>query len=125
MDKFTVRDSAGCVDVVSSVAAYERALTSWVQVNEVPLDLIESAVEAAFDSSDRARLPIDYLTSVAVQNMGVHPDQYRAVTARVGTYIRGQASASCGRLEITKGTGGGVARLSRPGEPVPARPVKS
>jgi len=126
MDKFTVRDSSGSVDVGASVAAYNRALTDWVSVNETPVESIERAVEAVFDSRPATpRLPTPFLTSLVVQEMNADPSQYKALSARVGTYIKGQCAENTGRLDISKGKGGGVARLARPGEPIPARPVKA
>ena len=125
MDKFTVRDSNGSVDVGASVAAYTQALSSWVSVNESPVESIERAVEAVFDSHpSTSRLPTPFLVSLAVQEMGADPSQFKSLSGRVSAYIKGQCADNTGRLDISKGNGGGVARLARPGEPVPARPVK-
>lgn len=126
MDKFTVRDSNGAVDVGASVSAYTQALTGWVSVNETPVESIERAVEAVFDSHPSTpRLPTPFLTSLAVQEMGADPSQFKVLSARVAAYIKGQSADNTGRLDIAKGNGGGVARLARPGEPIPARPVKA
>lgn len=125
MDKFTVRDSSGSVDVNASVVAYSQALTDWVSANETPIEHIERAVEAVFDSRpSNVRLPTPFLVSLVVQEMKVDPDQFKPVSVRVAAYIKGQCAENTGRLDISKGKGGGVARLARPGEPVPARPVK-
>lgn len=125
MDKFTVRDSNGAVDVNASVSAYAKALTGWVSVNETPVESIERAVEAVFDSHpSTTRLPVPFLNSLAVQEMKADPSQFKILSSRVAAYIKGQCADNTGRLDITKGNGGGVARLARPGEAIPARTVK-
>lgn len=126
MDKFTVRDAGGSVDVAASVASYREALNSWVSVNETPVEVIERAVEAVFDSrSSTQRLPTPFLVSLAVQEIGADPSQFKALSARVSAYVKGQCAENTGRLDTSKGKGGGVLRLARPGEDIPARPVKA
>jgi hypothetical protein len=118
MDKFTVRDSNGSVDVKASVGAYSKSLADWVSVNETPVDKIENAVESVFDSHS-TRLPTQFLVSLAVQELGTPPDQFQSVSNRVAAYIKGQLAS--GRLDSTKGKGGGISRLARPGESVSDR----
>lgn len=125
MDKFTVRDSNGSVDVVASVSAYNKALNDWVSANETPIEVIERAVEAVFDSHPSvSRLPTPFLTSLAVQEIKADPSQFKTLSARVSAYIKGQCADNTGRFDVLKGNGGGVARLARPGEPIPPRSVK-
>lgn len=49
MDKYTVRDSSGSVDIIASFSAYAEVLTEWVKNNEFPTEKVEAAVEAVFD----------------------------------------------------------------------------
>jgi hypothetical protein len=118
MDKFTVRDSNGSVDVGASLASYSKAINDWVSVNETPVEVIERAVEAVFDSHT-SRLPTPFLASLAVQEMNADPERFQSLTNRVTTYIKGQVAS--GRFDSTKGKGGGIARLARPGEPLPSK----
>jgi hypothetical protein len=122
MDKHTVRDSSGAVDVAASANAYATALTKWCAENEVASDTIELAVETAFDRHP-GRLPMPALLSAAVNELAPEPAQFKTLSQRVHDYVRGQAKL--GRLDIGKGKGGGVERLARPGEPIPAKPAKS
>ena len=122
MDKFTVRNSDGSVDVAASANAYAVALAKWVSENEIASEMIEAAVEATFDRHP-GRLPMPALLSGAVNELGAAPAQFKALTERCHAYVRGQAEV--GRLEIGKGKGGGVSRLARPGEPIPAKPAKT
>lgn len=122
MDKFTVRGTDGSVDVAASANAYAGALAKWVAENEIPSEDIELAVEAAFDAHP-GRLPMPALLSAAVNELGCTPAQFKTLTERCHAYVRGQATL--GRLEIGKGKGGGVSRLARPGEPIPAKPAKT
>lgn len=116
MDKFTVRDSNGSVDVAASVTAYSKSLNDWVSINETPVEIIEKAVEAVFDSHT-SRLPIAFLVNLAVQEMKATPEQYQALSRRVNSYVKGQIIS--GRFDSTKGKG--TSRLARLGEPIPVK----
>lgn len=120
MDKYTVLGVDGSVDVAASVASYSQALSSWVSQNEVPVERIESAVEAVFDTHP-SRILLDTLVSYAAHNFGANPDNFTSVCNRIRSYVRSQCANNTGRIDIVGGKGGGVSRLARPGEPVPAR----
>ncbi len=124
MDKFTQRGADGSVDVAASAGAYAKALSEWVAQNEIPSDTIESAVEAAFDRFDGQRIHMPALINFALQELNATPSNTKTLTARVHAYVTGQSAKNTGRLDISKGVGGGVLRLSRPGEAIPARPAK-
>lgn len=122
MDKYTVRNTDGSVDVAASANAYALALANWVAENEVPATDIEAAVEAVFDQHT-GKLPMPALLNAAVNELGATPAQFKALTERCHAYVRGQALT--GRLEISKGKGGGVSRLALPGQPIPVKPAKT
>jgi len=124
MDKFTKRGTDGSVDVAASASAYAKALTEWVAQNEIPSDTIETAVEAVFDRFNGQRLPMPALIGLALQELQATPDQHKTLTNRVHAYVSGQSAKNTGRLDISKGVGGGVLRLSLPGQEIPARPAK-
>lgn len=124
MDKFTKRGTDGSVDVAASASAYAKALTEWVAQNEIPSDTIETAVEAVFDRFNGQRLPMPALIGLALQELQATPDQHKTLTNRVHAYVTGQCAKNTGRLDISKGVGGGVLRLSLPGAEIPARPAK-
>jgi hypothetical protein len=109
MDKFTVRDSSGAVDVVASAKAYADALTAWVAENELDPQTLTDAVNAVFDRFPGQKLPMPALVSLTVSDLGVQPAEHRMMTERVHTHIRSLAGEG-GSLVITKGKGGGVAR---------------
>jgi hypothetical protein len=124
MDKHTVFGSDGSADLSLSQAAYGKALAVWKAENEVPTETIEGAVEAVFDRFPGQRLPMPYVVSQAVTALEATPDQTKSLTTRVHAYVTGQSANNTGRIDIGKGKGGGVLRLSLPGQPVPARPAK-
>jgi hypothetical protein len=124
MDKYTKRGTDGSVDVAASASAYAKALTEWAAKNEIPSENIENAVEAAFDRFDGQTQPMPALIAFALQELNAEPAQHKTLTNRVHAYVTGQSAKNTGRLEITKGVGGGVTRLARPGEPIPARTAK-
>lgn len=124
MDKFTKRDMDGSVDVAASANAYASALTKWVAENEIASDTIETAVETVFDRFNGQRLPMPALLSLSVGELGATPEQHKPLTMRVHAYVSGQSNEGKGRLDISKGKGGGVLRLAKPGQTIPARPAK-
>lgn len=123
MDKHVVRGVDGAVDVVKSAEAYATALSKWVAENEVASETIETAVETVFDAHP-TRMPMPALVGFTLAELGASPEQYKTLGDRVTAYVRGQCAKNTGRIDIAKGVGGGVVRLSRPGEEVPARPTK-
>ena len=128
MDKYTVFGSDGSADVAASADAYAKALATWKAQNEVPSETIEAAVEAVFDRFEGQRLSMPALVHEAVSGLGGTPAQYKALSSRVQAYVSGQCGTgdarNTGRIDIQKGVGGGVLRLARPGDEIPARPAK-
>ena len=110
MDKFTVRDSSGAVDVGASAKAYTDALTAWVAANESSTDEIAAAVMAVFDRFPGQVLPMPALLSLAVTELGVAPSEHAETSKRVHLHVRSLAGEG-GSLTITKGKGGGVKRV--------------
>ena len=122
MDKYTVFNSLGEVDVAASANVYARTLTEWKTQNEIPSDQIENAVETVFDRSNN-RLPMPALVSAAVFELSTDANQFKALTKRVHAYIKGQKLT--GRISVVQGVGGGVTRLALPGQPIPAPVAKT
>lgn len=109
MDKYTVRDDSGAVDVLASAEKYAVALQKWVEDNELPVDTLDSAVNAVFDQFVGKRLAMPYLLSAAIQHLGIAPENFAAVTDRLRKHVQGQAKL--GTISIAKGASGGVARV--------------
>lgn len=124
MDKFTKRGMDGSVDVVASAQAYASALTKWAAENEIAGEKIENAVEAVFDQFPGQTLPMPALLNLSVAKIGGTPEQHKTLTNRVHAYVSGQCNKNTGRLEVSKGKGGGVLRLAKPGQTIPARSAK-
>jgi len=121
--KFIKRGSDGSVDIAASANAFAKALTEWVAQNETPSEQIEAAVEAVFDSQD-GRVAMPALCGMAATRLSGDAASYKTLVQRVHAYVTGQCANNTGRLDIAKGKGGGVLRLARPGEAVPARQAK-
>lgn len=111
MDKFTVRDSNGTVDVVASATAYAEALSAWVAENEADTQQLTDMVNACFDNAGGKTLSMPYLVSQVVSGLGVSPAEHKATTKRVHEHVRCMAGEG-GALVIAKGKGGGVSRKS-------------
>lgn len=123
MDKFTVRGTDGSVDMAASANAYTKALSEWCTSNETASETIETAVEAVFDRFD-GRITVPALLGLALSELGATPAQHKSLENRVRAYVKGQCAGNTGRLDMVKGVGGGVQRLARPGQEVPARAAK-
>jgi hypothetical protein len=122
MDKFTVRNASGEVDVAASANAYAKALSQWVNENEIATDTIETAVEKVFDRTNGS-LPMPALVNFAVNEISQDASQFKSLSTRVHAYITGQRKS--GRLAVKQGVKGGVTRLALPGQPIPASVAKS
>jgi hypothetical protein len=126
MDKYTQFNSLGEADVAASANAYAKALSAWKNEHEIPSDRIENAVETVLDRTN-GKIPMPALVNFAVNELSQDPSQFKGLAARVHAYITGQKQTDAnptGRLTVTNGKGGGVTRLARPGQPVPARVAK-
>lgn len=110
MDKYTVRDSSGSVDVEASAVAYAEALVQWVDENELSQERLDAAVNAVFDQFLGQTIHMPALLSAATLELGGSPAEHKTHSKRLHQHIRGLHDR--GVLQITKGKGGGVARVS-------------
>lgn len=122
MDKHTQFNSLGEADVAASANAYAKALTAWKTNHEIPSERIETAVETVLDRTN-GKIPMPALVNFAVNELSSDPSQFKGLSQRVHAYVTGQKDV--GRLTVTNGKGGGVLRLARPGQPIPAKAAKS
>lgn len=119
MDKYTVRDESGVVDVVASAEKYAEALAAWTAENELSTEALDTAVNAVFDRYRGQNLHMPALLSMCAVEMGGDPSAFKQVTKRLHAHIRGMAAS--GVLSITKGVGGGVCRVAdKPAKEEPA-----
>lgn len=109
MDKFTVRDSNGFVDIQASVAAYSAALTEWITNNETDQQVISNAVESVLNAYPNQCVPMRALISKAVMQISDNPTQFNMLSNKVHNYIKGRVLAGC--LNVNKGRDGGVLRV--------------
>jgi hypothetical protein len=122
MDKHTKFNTLGEVDVAASANAYAVALTQWKADHEIPTERIEQAVETVFDRTN-GKIPMPALVNFSVNELSDDPNAFKGLAARVHAYLTGQKRTTTnpsGRLVVTNGKGGGVQRLARPGETIPA-----
>ncbi|HEY5267565.1 MAG TPA: hypothetical protein VII94_00320 [Candidatus Saccharimonadales bacterium] len=108
MDKYTVRDSSGSVDVTASSNAYAAALTLWVTENEIPSDDIAMAVDSVLDSAAGKRVAMPSLLNFAAQELGADVSSLQAISTRIHEYVTAQVKAE--KLFVVKGVGGGVSK---------------
>ena len=125
MDKYTVRNSDGSVDVAASANSYTQALQEWISLKEfkrqaktevVPNESVEAAVESVFDTHQK-RITTPALVNQVVLQLNPSLDKYTAVTNQVKTYLKQQVAS--GRLNVTSRRGGGISRVAKPGEEIP------
>ena len=110
MDKYTVRDNAGSVDVSASANAYAKALTEWASSNEIPAGQIATAVNAVLAGRAGKNTPMPSLCSLAAHELDATAETFKGISERVHAYVRGQVVA--GNLFVQKGAGGGVSNVA-------------
>ncbi len=108
MDKYTVRNTDGSVDVNASSAAYTAALVEWVSTNEIPADDIAAAVDSVLDSAAGKRVAMPSLLNFAAQELGADVSSLQTISTRIHEYVSAQVKAE--KLFVMKGVGGGVSR---------------
>ena len=121
--KFFAMGPDGTVDVAASTSNFAKAVVEWKAANEIPSEEIETAVEAVFDRFP-GNIPMPALLSYVVQELSDNPSQHKTLSGRVHAYLTAQYAKATGRIEISRGKGGGVSRLALPGAAIPAREVK-
>lgn len=107
--------SNGKVDVAATEAAFSAALALHISERETQNEQIAAAVSAVFDEHLGKTITMPVLQSLACARLAALPDNYKSLSERVATYAREQNGVT---LRITKGKGGGVARIAD--LPVPA-----
>jgi len=110
MDKYTVRNSSGAVDVEASAVAYVEALVKWVNENELSQESLNAAVHAVFDRFRGQTILMPALISAASLELNDDPSTHKANSQRLHKHIQGLRDS--GVLQIVKGKGGGVVRVS-------------
>jgi hypothetical protein len=101
--------SGGSVDVAASTAKFTAALNDYVVSRETENGQIATAVSAVFDEHKGKTLTMPTLAALAVQKLNAQPENFKALSERVSTFVREQNGTT---LRITKGKGGGVSRVA-------------
>jgi len=109
MDKFTVRNVDGSVDMAASSALYLERLSQWVSQNEVANEQIEAAVNDAF-TEHKSVIPTDAMVNFVVSRLNTSPSAFSTVSKRVRSYLKAQRDA--GNLHLVQGPHGGLVRAT-------------
>ncbi len=109
MDKFTVRNVDGSVDVAASTALYVETLSHWLSQHEVSNDAIDAAINTAFDEHG-STIPTDAMVGFVVAKVNPNPSAFTLLSKRVRTYLKSQREA--GKLHLAHGANGGLVRSS-------------
>jgi hypothetical protein len=111
---YVVRDEDGAVDVTATTEKFESTLLAYVAEHEAGDKLVAEAVSAVFDAHKGARINMPALTSLALQYLNVQPENHKALTSRVQTYLRANSGdEGSGKLfNSRKGKGGGLCRVA-------------
>ncbi len=113
MDKHTVRKSEdGSVDIAASVNAYAATLSKWVDENEIPVAVLEAAVDSVFDDQ-KSNDPLPKTALIAYATGALSPDHSKlaSVQTRIEAFLKGSS-----RFYPIKGKNGGIKRICRKGE---------
>jgi len=106
MDKHTIRNDKGEIDINASVNEYSKALSLWVKENEVNQDEISKAMDTILDRFDL--LPIQMLVQETVQELNPTPEKFNVLKKQVQGFIKAQREI--GVLMVKTGKHGGIHR---------------
>lgn len=107
MDKYTVRNNDGQIDIAASTNEYAKALALWVSANEADQEKISDAVNATLDKF--SKLPMEMLITQSVQAISEDPTQFKNIEKRVKAYIKSQVDSNI--LVSKRGRQPGVSRV--------------
>lgn len=110
---FCERAEDGSIDVDATVLKFEGELLKYQVERETELATIGAAVHGVFDSHKGTTINMPAVVTMALQSLNVQPATYAALSERVATFVRDNASdkREDGRsFRIAKGKGGGVSR---------------
>jgi hypothetical protein len=128
MEKYTIIDGNGSVDIEASTKAFRAGLIAQVAQNEELAYEIETAIDAVFDAQP-GRMPKGMLIDGALANLNATSETHTSLTHAVENYLRANTSKDKGadgrRFAAIKGQKGGIQRLALPGQPVTALPAKA
>lgn len=106
MDKYTVVNSSGEIDISASTAKYSTALSTWVNENKIDTDTISEAVNSILSKYPGERVKMPALLSEVTMAVSSNPENYSRDKKRIHSFITGQSKA--GKLFVVKGSKGGV-----------------
>jgi hypothetical protein len=107
MDKHTIRNGQGNIDIAASANEYAKALSLWISENEADQDKIIEAVNTTLDKFNK--LPMDMLITQSVQSISDDPIQFKPLEKRVKAYIKSQVDSKI--LTSSRGRDAGVKRV--------------
>lgn len=107
MDKYTVRNNDGQIDIAASTNEYAKALALWVSANEADQEKISEAVNATLDKFNK--LPMEMLITQSVQAISEDPTQFKNIEKRIKAYIKSQVDSNI--LISKRGRQPGVSRV--------------
>ena len=122
--------SAGLIDEEATLASCAAQLAEHKVEAELEDETISAAVEAVFDKYPIANIAMPALVNDALRSLNVEPSNYKAMEAKVSSFIRRNSDQTekkdkktgevlsaaepkrTRRFGIKKGVGGGVCRWS-------------
>jgi hypothetical protein len=113
LSTFVERDASGALDLDTTMTKFQGALLQYQAERETELETIGTAVNAVFDEHRGATINMPAVTTLALQKLNVQPESYKALSERVQSFVRDNASDERnggGTFRIAKGKGGGVSR---------------
>ena len=101
----------GTIDQVASESVIQDAFARRVQDVETECTKIENVVADIFDEHRGESLRMPWLASTACQRLNCPPETFNTLSERVLSFVR-RNSCEGGIFRISKGKGGGAARVS-------------
>lgn len=104
LSSYVVSTVDGHVDVVATLNKFHDDLTSFAEAERADHDLIEKAVNSAFEKHG-SPLTKELLVAYAMHELASHPDDWRTFKPKLMTYLSNK-----NKFESVKGKGGGISR---------------
>lgn len=112
ISSYAVRNVDGSVDHEATLEKFASDLFRFEELHDREQQVIGGAINAVFDEYQGARLNTPFLVGQVLKKLNAQPENYKALSDRVVTFIRSNSQAEDSVFVISKGKGGGIGRRS-------------
>lgn len=112
LSSYVVLSVEGVIDHEATLEKFAENILKFEAEKDAENATISVAIHALFDQFRGARLNMPYLIGEVTRRLDAKPDNYKSLSDKVQAFIRANAEGDDAMFMISRGKGGGVARLS-------------